>query len=493
MRKHNFRTEITTKRAKTLNLPSVTFSEDSLDDFSDNETPPKRKAVTVCKRRKTFNHMQEELNDSATVIDSKNLAVQKTKTRKVIEFIESWDDGKNNKKLLVILGPCGCGKTTLVETVIQELGCNVIRWKQSLFGGNLYKETKSWDTRSVFENTFQRSQVEDLVEDLALSLQYQPLTLEQESSSARYVVVVDDNVMSKRVRNVEQVLTHLELIAEQTVYPTIIIITCDSMASSVVAKTFERHTHSSSNIQCLSLHPVTKTEMQKATSLYCRLHNIALPEKEALTLIVEQCRGDLRWAISQLQLYWESSCDRMFDDTRDTSFDICHAIGKIFHNKRIGEQGKPKDSIFSIISSLDEPTNKVIGYLIQNCYQFYGNIGDISDLMFALCEAHNIAKWYSSMLDREMAQQCAQIIAGEATRIYNKEPVQRGFQPIHGDLYSCIPNEVNNRVELWSQKRNVVDDIRSKVYYCDIVPLLSAKKVYETRKFIFGSHHLFTL
>ncbi|GJQ14279.1 hypothetical protein GpartN1_g6070.t1 [Galdieria partita] len=481
MRKHKFSTKVTCKRSKTLgtSLPTTTFSDDSVDDFSDNERPFKRTTTTSWNRNKNLHNLREDLNHSTAIIDSKNLAIQKAKVTQVTQFIENWDGGKNNKKLLVILGPSGCGKTTLVETVLKEMDCTVIRWKESLSDGNLYKETKSLSVHDASGNAFPKSRIGDVVEDWALSLQYQPLSIEEECSTARYVVVVDDNVMSKMDRNVEQVLANLELIAEETIYPIIIIITCVGVSSSV-AKTFEKRIHSSSNVQLLSLHPITKTEMQKALVRYCSIHHIALPKKEDWALIVEQCRGDLRWAIAQLQLYWESSLDGWMEDVRDASFDICHAIGKIFYDKRVG--GKPKDSIGSIVSLLDEPTGKIIGYLVQNCYQFYSNMNDISDLMFALCEAHEIAKWYSSTLDREMAQQCAQMIAGEATRFYNRQPLKRGFQPIHGDLYSSIPNEVSKMVELWSEERTLVDDIRSKVYYRDIVPLLSVKKLLEKNK-----------
>lgn len=172
--------------------------------------------------------------------------------------------------------------------------------------------------------------------------------------------------------------------------------------------------------------------MHKALSRYCRMHNIAMPEKADCELIVEQCRGDLRWAIAQVQLCWSSQVGSeriLVDDIRDASFDMCRAIGKIFYNKR-RQDGKPKDSIWSIVSSVDESAEKWIGYLIQNCYQFYTDIGDLSELLYTLCEAHEIANWYSSWLDREMAQQCAQMVAGEAARHYNRRPSHRGFQPI---------------------------------------------------------------
>jgi len=204
-RKHEFRAQEKRSSRSAVTIPA-TFSDDSVDDFSDTETPCRRK-VTLSRK-----NMVKE-----TAVNSNNLAVQKTKTRQVVEFVENWDGGKNNqKKLLVIAGPPGCGKTTLVNSVVQQLGRVMIPCK-SLFDAHSYKESNFWDSR-VVQNTC----VDD--EDWTLSCQYQPLSVEECcSNEASFVMVVDNNVISKgnKIR-VDQICAELEWIAEQTVYPTIV-------------------------------------------------------------------------------------------------------------------------------------------------------------------------------------------------------------------------------------------------------------------------------
>lgn len=187
------------------------FSDDSVDDFSDNETPP---LAPTYKRRKGFRS-----DGNVASLDSKDdLAVQRVKVRQAVEFLEScWNGG--NKKLLVICGPPGSGKTTLVETVAKEMGCSLIRWNKILFGKADNKETQLLDSYSVWrENTFPNESVDELM----VSCRYQALATE-EYSSARSVIVVDENIVSKRDnRKMEQIGTELEWIAQQTIYPTIV-------------------------------------------------------------------------------------------------------------------------------------------------------------------------------------------------------------------------------------------------------------------------------
>lgn len=46
-----------------------------------------------------------------------------------------------------------------------------------------------------------------------------------------------------------------------------------------------------------------------------------------------------------------------------------------------------------------------------------------------------------------------------------------------GDIYWSVPSEIAKVVETWSEKRDLVDDIRDKVYYRDIVPCFKITQV----------------
>eukprot|EP00871_Galdieria_phlegrea_P001232 jgi/Galph1/2109/GphlegSOOS_G781.1 len=419
-------------------VPALWPSDDSVDEFSETEanckeTSGKRtygKDKNI-KRKKVFiaSPNSEKLGLLAHPTSSKLLAVQKSKVREVLMFLQQWEEGKV-PKALVICGPPGCGKTTLVHTVVQETGRSIIN-----------------RSRNLLQNHVQPISHDEDMDDILTSSRYLPLCTEECSSktdNSGHVLLVDDIILPRNQKAMQELEDDLEILATQTVYPTIIIITCSTSSWKI----FERNrTQNSDNFQWLPIHPVTNVEMRKALTRYCQLCGRKDFSEEDLETIIESSRGDLRCALSYLDLYSEqhSSWSRKThfeaqDSIRSYVYDIWRAIGKIFYNKR-AQANTPKDSIWSIVSRLEEPTNKIIRYLTQNCHYFFGNIGDISEFLQHLCDAYSFAKWYSSGADWELAQYAAQIVAGEAARACNKEPIKNGFQPIrwvNNHLYICF-------------------------------------------------------
>lgn len=329
---------------------------------------------------------------------STELCVAPKKVKEVRAWMESATANRASaKKLLVLVGSPGIGKSTMLRLLAKEMGLAVCDWNEShnprTYAGGYcgimsVEESSPLDS---FEEFLQQSgagfsslQLTNIAPASSLS----PVTAR--SRSKNYIILLEDlpnlHGSESELRFRKVMSNHLK----RSQVPTVLIFS-DVSEGKHRPDDLERlidpnDLYSESISTILQIHPVTKPKMKKMLERIASLQGCQVPSV-FWEQVHDQSRGDLRHAILTLQL--ESSgrtslvTNQLRHNDRDVKLSTFHALGKLLYAKRTMQHGKlvlAYDPELTMERS-DMGLGGSLGFLEYHSVEFFQDITELSNAM----------------------------------------------------------------------------------------------------------------
>ncbi|TGO22195.1 hypothetical protein BPAE_0178g00130 [Botrytis paeoniae] len=343
------------------------------------------------------------------------LGVHKKKVIDVRTWLDNVIGGQMRQRLLILKGAAGTGKTTTVQLLAKDMGCDVLEWRnpvgsiassdgfQSMAaqfeefmgrGGKFGQldlfsddhgdipakaEVKPLDRRKQiilveeFPNTFTRSSsalqsfrsaiIQYLASNTPLSMSYNPKA--KSDPITPVVMIVSETLLTTTSASADSFTAHRLLGPEILQHPGVGVIEFNAIAPTILAKALE-------------------TVVQKESRKSGRKKT---PGPQVLKKLGEV--GDIRSAIGSLEFMclrgdvddWggkvvfgkgkktskDTSLTKMEEESlelitrREASLGIFHAVGKVVYNKREGKVSDDVESLPHFISHHSRPKKSEVG------------------------------------------------------------------------------------------------------------------------------------
>ncbi|BFZ62201.1 RFC checkpoint protein Rad17 [Saitoella coloradoensis] len=321
---------------------------------------------------------------------SDTIAVHKKKVQEVRSWLEGILSGRTRKRLLILTGPAGAGKTATVEVLAKEIGFETLEWRNPTNDGGVKDEIDYDSLSRKFSDFINRG-------DRYSSLEFAPsarpgsaVVTPPTSTPPDTTLSVDRPkvVLIEDIPNTFTTATNSKkafqeaissyLLSPRQKYPMILIITeteprgtedtWGSRNDVMSARTLlTRDILENPYVDVITFNPVAKTYILKALKnvLDKEGRRVALEIVEA---VAESAAGDIRSALNSLQFLAthnslnipsiaglkgakrkrgeKSGLDALTADqrrlidtitSREAALGVFHAIGKVVYNKRIGD------------------------------------------------------------------------------------------------------------------------------------------------------------
>ncbi|CAN0918791.1 Cell cycle checkpoint protein RAD17 [Linum grandiflorum] len=333
-----------------------------------------------------------------------DLAVHKKKVEEVQQwFKEKMNDqkGSSASNVLIITGPAGVGKSATIHVLASHFGARLYEWNTPI-PTTWLEHLHSADTGIHYT-----SKLDEFVNFVEKVRKYGLLptsmcTVLKES----FVLLIDDLPLVNGRVPFEKLQKCLLLLTRSAQVPTVIVVSDSGKADSAdqASRSLEELQNSveSAGACKVAFNPITHNSMKKALSRICLQENCNNVSVEQIDLIAKASGGDIRHAITSLQLFCVKSdrkailslpsanlsCSDLkagdIDDLvngvsllfgKDETLSLFHALGKFLHNKREAEVRVP----------LDQDT-----YLVRE--KFYRFPLQMEAPEKVLCQAHGQAR-----------------------------------------------------------------------------------------------------
>jgi cell cycle checkpoint protein len=329
---------------------------------------------------------------------STELCVAPKKVKEVRSWMESATANQaSGKKLLVLVGSPGIGKSTMLRLLAKDLGLSACDWNEShnprtYAGGSSglmsVEESSPLDSFEAFLQQsgagFSSLQLTNITPVSSIS----PATTS--SSSQHSIILLED---LPNLHGSESELRFRKLISnhlKRSQVPTVLIFS-DVSEGKHRPDDLERlidpkDLYSESMSTILQIHPVTKPKMKKILERIASLQGCQVPSV-FWEQVHDQSRGDLRHAILTLQL--ESSgraslvTNQLRHNDRDVKLSTFHALGKLLYAKRTLQHGKMAlayDPELTMERS-DMGLAGSLGFLEYHSVDFFQDITELSNAM----------------------------------------------------------------------------------------------------------------
>ncbi|QID84707.1 radiation sensitive protein rad24 [Saccharomyces pastorianus] len=358
---------------------------------TENEFSIKREAVTDSPDVNNYNDKQWYEKYKPTNLEQ--VAIHKRKLQDVREALEAMFLPDAKHRILLLSGPSGCSKSTIVKELSKVL---VPKYR---------RESNIASLRS----TRNHSVVTEYRGDCIINDVPQMESFSEFLKSARYLVMsnlslilIEDlpNVFHRDTRNrFQQLILQWLYSSEPLLPPLVICLTeCEIPESDNNYRTFGiDYTFSAetvmnkeilmhSKLKRIKFNPINSTLLKKYLKLIC-VDNMALLKKnnkwskrEEVISHIAQETGDIRSAITTLQ-FWVTSGGELPISTRESTISYFHAIGKVIHGSHsTSDDNEMINTLFSSANGLLSNQDYKMG-ILENYGTFNKGNFNISDAL----------------------------------------------------------------------------------------------------------------
>lgn len=268
--------------------------------------------------------------DKYTPETSSELAVSDSAIKAFTEWANT-PEFRNSKRILIISGPSGAGKTTMVRVVCKELGFSTIEY--SPYGsmarydaeGNMYSMSAVDDFRSW---VMRAAKGPSILSDCPLRfLVLEDFPFINSENSMKFRAVFTDYLRFPKVMPMVIILSDSERYSRHSSSASG---SSKNMAYSIVSSFLLSTSEINPWVHSIKVNPVTLKKMRQALTKVSAKYGV----KMAMTTvndIVQECGKDIRSAMNMLQFSQFDFVGKKINCRKDFELSLFHGAGKILH------------------------------------------------------------------------------------------------------------------------------------------------------------------
>ncbi|SGZ58694.1 CIC11C00000002176 [Sungouiella intermedia] len=384
--------------------------EDVSEDFIRVKRPRTESVETV---------VQDSWIDKYSPLNSLEICVNPRKLKELREVLEPMIRGTLECRLLVVTGPAGCGKSTLIKCLGNEL---VAKVKEASLGKTEPNKSQEGGFPNIVE--YFDSELQDVSHIRHFSEFLDASRYRIGSNLALIVVEEYPNVFHHETLQSFRDCIRNWLYSPGTLPPLVLCLTeieiesesghrgyynieNNFTAETLLGRALMTHGVSSGVVQRVKFLPIAKTFMKKSISKVIQKERVKIPpEKQVLFLSSLYESGDIRALLSNLQLWARTGSFDSDLSGKENQISLFHAVGKVVHSSaKFASMDEESSDSFSIRAVLDGYNNFGLLHLalLEN-YQIYSGLQyevavaadlvdalSISDTLGGLEESHEYA------------------------------------------------------------------------------------------------------
>jgi cell cycle checkpoint protein len=350
----------------------------------------RRRVVSTSDRTNSDEDVSALWVDRFTPTASAALCVAPKKVKEIQGWLEEQATGR---RLLILVGSPGIGKSTTVRVLAKELQLDVQSWSESFVPRSRDRGGRGDSLVSV-EQTSAVDSFEEFLQHSGAgfaSLQLSSSDLQTTKESYSKSIILLEDLPNLHGHDAE---VHFRTIMSQHLrrsqVPTVLIFSDVSEGKhrpDDLERLVDPKELYASSTTILQIHPVTKPKMKKVLQTIAKQQTCQVTPTflEELHL---QSRGDMRHAImtlqfqsSGLQSLAASGVSEVSHNDRDVKLSTFHALGKLLYAKRAEQDGRSVLAFDpeAILERSDLGVNGSLRFLEYHSTDFFGDIIELSD------------------------------------------------------------------------------------------------------------------
>lgn len=409
-------------------------------------------------------------------------------------------------RFLVLTGPPGCGKSTAMRAICNQLNCDIITWKAPASGPRGVTTMLLDDLQTFILGT--RYSSFDIVDEHDGKEQIEALT--NPHASSHQVLMIDDFPVS--ANDLRQFRDRLSVIlkhaAKNASQPTVIVLSDSSKGIARTARLILGLDFvDSTNVISINIPAVTDTMMRRRLREVAKKQGLSVPQS-MLDAIILASAGDFRAALNSMQFssnisafktpthenqvtsrnalkHGKRSRSRTIAPSlvdiknvgADATLGTYHAVSKILNNK-CDEHGRSKYVVEEILEEARVEASNFLEFLHHNYSDFFGNFDDIVPVLECLSNADTLLPWRPEDDSRMLLTECAALVATRGFLVYNSEPIRSGWRPIKGPESYQVSRGGDEHKSLAQEylRKYTPAQVYTRSDFCELLPTVERMK-----------------
>lgn len=436
------------------------FGQSNSERKSEEEQKPKKRsreqnAFKLLGRKQSGVSGTELWMDVYAPTSRDDLAVHKKKVQEVESWIVESLAGMKGRKLLLLTGPAGCGKTATLKVLAREAGIHIQEWintTTSTFSKGFNEQETTWIPGDQVHSVGQMSQLQDF---LMRASKYKSVCTTKNQGT---IVFMEEfpNAVLRNSMEFHHLLRRYSMRSGSS--PCVFVVSDCTVQQGSSKQLFPPELQQELSIVNISFNPVAASQMVRAMSRVLSMDSTCeqgggkpMPPKDALTALADASSGDVRSAINALQFAAKKDVyhlEELFTGNttttgrsgpkskarktgstksksskgdkeqglasvggKDSSLFLFRALGKVLYCKRESDKGVvdhlPSHFVTHERSPLVETPELIYDkaslsassfscFLHHNCIPFFNNIDSVAHAMAYLTDADVFAEQWES-------------------------------------------------------------------------------------------------